>query len=113
MRSTSDTLQKGAALLAVLLSGCLGTYGGINNPDPNNPNNPGGDGGVVPVIDYTTAFENNVKPILQGACAGCHTNTPAIPPFLAAPMLDTILATPGLIGETPALSRLYSKGAHN
>jgi hypothetical protein len=43
---------------------------------------------------------------------GCHKNTPSIPPFLADPMLPTLLGS-GLIGDTPANSRLYTKGAHN
>jgi hypothetical protein len=118
---------------AIALSGCLPSFsvdgpgGDPNNPgNPGDPNNPGGgDAGVDPLadlsplpdlaIDPVAVFNEQVAPILNMSCAGCHNKTGGIGPGFLEPhpdILTTMLGYPGLINTTPDTSRVYVKGVH-
>jgi hypothetical protein len=72
----------------------------------------GGSGGTG--SDPKAIFESTVQPILDAACHACHTAGGAGPGFLV-PSPDEYSAVkswPGLLGPTPAQSKLYTKGQH-
>jgi hypothetical protein len=119
---------------AIALSGCLPSFS-IDNPDPNDPNNPdnpnhpdnpASDGGaqveihdLLPppdlAIDPVKEFNEDVAPILEMRCAGCHNKSGGVGPGFLEPnpdVLTMILTYPGLIGTTPETSRIYTKGVH-
>lgn len=108
-------------LLALLSSsaGCLGEY--ALPLDDAGVTDAGVDGDVDaagPTIEEE--FARDVAPILggpdgqSGACGACHVAGKTGPAFMEPnpTMLDTILSIPGLIGDAPETSRLYTKGAH-
>ena len=103
------------AVLSLAASGCLGSA--LTNGDGGAGGGSGGTGGgpVDMTPDVAGMFYTQVEPILTSACGGCHgmTGTAAPAFMLATPdMLTNILAYPGIIGATPAKSRLYAKGPH-
>src|SRR5262249_3146073 len=70
--------------------------------------------------DPSAEFAQRVAPILGGAdgregrCGPCHAVSGGVgPPFLAPKpdMLSSVLAYPGLGGDAPSTSKLYTKGA--
>jgi hypothetical protein len=101
------------AVAAMTLGGCLGGY------DPNA----GADLSLVDMAppDPAVEFASKIAPLLggvdgkSGSCGACHAKVGGIGPgFLEAKpdMLTTLLSYPGVIGRTPATSRLFAKGAH-
>lgn len=103
------------AILSLAASGCLGSA--LTNGDGGAGGGSGGTGGgpVDMTPDVAGMFYSQVQPILVPACGGCHgmTGTAAPAFMLATPdMLQNILSYPGIVGASPARSRLYAKGAH-
>jgi hypothetical protein len=98
------------SVVAVLIAGgCLDAFDRNAKSIGDNAT----DGGTGPV--GSSEFKLSVEPILTQRCGGCHA-TPggAGPAFLQAKpdMLTTLLSYPGLIGGTPDLSRIFTKGVH-
>jgi hypothetical protein len=99
--------------MTLAASGCLGSA--LNGNDGGGGGGSGGSGTVDMTPDVVGQFYSQVQPILVPACGGCHgvTGTAAPAFMLATPdMLQNILAYPGIVGATPAKSRLYAKGPH-
>jgi hypothetical protein len=105
-----------AFALTLAASGCLGSALTGRDGGAGGSGGSGGAGGAADMApDVVGQFYQQVQPILVQACGGCHgvTGTPAPAFMLAMPdMLQNILAYPGIIGPTPAKSRLYAKGPH-
>src|SRR5688572_22024394 len=126
-----------AALLALLAAGgCLPSFALEGDADggTNNTNNNGGDGsantgGPIDLAppppdlaeDPALLFKTTVEPIMvgpdgiTGACGGCHSRMGGIGPGFLEPKPDVmggVLSWPGLVGEVPETSRLFTKGAH-
>jgi hypothetical protein len=100
--------------MTLAASGCLGSALNGNDGGGGGGGN-GGSGSVDMTPDVVGQFYTDVAPILTQTCGGCHgvTGTAAPAFMLATPdMLQNLLAYPGIIGSTPAKSRLYAKGPH-
>lgn len=100
--------------MTMVASGCLGSA--LTGGDGGGGGGAGGSGGPADMTpDVVGQFFSQVAPVLTPACGGCHgvTGTAAPAFMLATPdMLQNLLAYPGIIGPTPAKSRLYAKGQH-
>ncbi len=109
------------AALAFLWAGaCTGEFESRNGSDLSP--NPGQADAGAPGANGAAFFQQNILPMMsipraKGACAICHQGADAAngPDFLgmnAETNYATLLASPGLVGATPAASSLYSRGDH-
>jgi hypothetical protein len=99
--------------MTLAASGCLGSA--LNGNGDGGGGGSGGAGNVDMTPDVVGQFYTEVAPVLTPACGGCHgvTGTAAPAFMLTTPdLLQNLLAYPGIIGPTPAKSRLYAKGPH-
>jgi mono/diheme cytochrome c family protein len=109
-----------AALTLGLLGACTGELELDRPSDLSGA--PRADAGVVNTVDGPSYFTANILPMLslprpKGACAVCHQGTsPANGPDFLGPNAGTnytsLLASPTVVGMTPATSTLYTRGSH-
>jgi mono/diheme cytochrome c family protein len=113
------------AALAFLWAGaCTGEFETQQRgeSDVNPPQSRQADAGP-PAVTGADYFQVNILPILstprpKGACAICHQGAnPADGPDFLGPNAETnyatLLASPGLVGDTSSSSSLYTRGNHD
>jgi hypothetical protein len=123
-----------SVLLALMISGCVGSYDAGTPGTPGTPAMPGTPAPSTPAKptstpDMATApqapaaptarqlFDTNVSPMLLSNCSSCHAGTPPTqgPTFLGAGQANfyaNLKADSRFVNNTAAQSLLLTKGAH-
>jgi hypothetical protein len=97
---SSSSMTKLSCLFACALVGCV-----ASGPEPGTATQSSSS-------SIQQQFDEQVQPLLEGACAACHGPAQAVPNAIRIDY-DAIVHTPALSGgDDPASSQLLTKGAH-
>jgi mono/diheme cytochrome c family protein len=102
------------ALVVLLVSGCTGLVDGWGS-DPTPPAADEPDAALPPTSAARAKFDQDVLPLVNGTCAGCHGGSPVGPAWMKPDpdVYSTMVAYPHLLElDSPATSMLLTKGQH-